>query len=80
MSIHIASDKTLQRPGYIYGSNGIGHSENAVPEIVWGHIDGPLLYTSDHGLHWLTLWERFQMLVSLTDIHALDRKHKRRQS
>lgn len=78
MSVHIVSDKILQRPGYRYNENGVGCPIGIEPTIVWKHVDGPLLYTSDAGLHWLTLWERFQMFVGLTGLHALDRKHQRR--
>lgn len=48
------------------------------PSINWWHIDGPLLYTSDCRLHWLTLWECIQIHFGLTSIHALDQKHRRR--
>ena len=74
--VHIVSNKSLERPGYVY-HNGVGIPEGIEPHIAWNHIDGPLLHTSDCGLHWLTLWERFQMQFGLTDIHELDRKHRR---
>jgi hypothetical protein len=74
--MHIVSDKSLERPGYVY-ENGVGYPEGISPSIVWNHIDGPLLHTSDCGLHWLTLWERFQMHFGLINIHQLDRKHRR---
>ena len=75
--MHIVSDKSLQRPGHIYNKDGVGYPAGIEPEIVWKHIDGPLLYTSDCGLHWLTLGERVQMFFGWTDIYALDRKHQR---
>lgn len=76
MSLHIASDKSLERPGYVY-RDGIGYPVGVKPYINWKHVDGPLLYTSDCGLHWLTLWERVQMFFGWTDIQVLDRKHQR---
>jgi hypothetical protein len=76
--VHIVSDKSLQRPGYIYDAHGVGYPIGLDPHINWKHIDGPLLRTSDCGLHWLTYWERVQMFFGWTDIHALDRKHWRR--
>jgi len=75
--VHFISDKSLQRPGYTYDSTGCVGWTAAEPEINWKHIDGPLLYTSDAGLHWLTWRERIQMFFGWTDIHALDRKHQR---
>lgn len=79
MSIHIVSDKSLERPGYKY-VNGVGTPIGIEPSIIWKHIDGPLLHTSDCGLHWLTLFERVQMFFGWTDINALDRKHQRRSA
>lgn len=75
--MHITNNPMWHRPGYTYDGNGVGVPDGLEPVIVWKHIDGPLLYTSDCGLHWLTLWERFQMFMGWTDIHALDRKHRR---
>jgi hypothetical protein len=75
--MHIVSDKSLQRPGYIYNNHGVGYPAGIEPEIIWNHIDGPLLHTSDCGLHWLTLWERIQFKLGFTDLYALDRKHQR---
>lgn len=74
--MHIVSDKSLEREGWIY-KNGVGYLAGLEPHIAWKHIDGPLLHTSDCGLHWLTLWERIQMFFGWTDIHALDCKHRR---
>lgn len=76
--MHIISDKSLQRAGYIYDESGVGYPIGVQPAIVWNHIDGPLLHTSDCGLHWLTWRERIQMFFGWTDICALDRKHRRR--
>jgi hypothetical protein len=76
--IHIVSDRSLEREGYIYTMHGIGYPQGIKPVIVWKHIDGPLLHTSDCGLHWLTLWERVQMQFGWTDINKLDRKHQRK--
>jgi hypothetical protein len=73
---HFVSDKSLERPGYIY-ENGVGYPIGVKPAIVWNHIDGPLLHTSDCGLHWLTLWERIQLHLGLTDINAIDKRRRR---
>jgi hypothetical protein len=75
--MHIISDKSMKRPGYVYDASGIGLPAGTEPQITWKHIDGPLLWISDGGLQWLTLWERVQMFCGWTDIYALDRKHQR---
>jgi hypothetical protein len=77
MVMHIVSHDSLKRPGYIYDSNGVGIPAGLQPHINWKHIDGPLLHTSDAGLHWLTLWERMCLWLGLTDITTIDRKHRR---
>jgi hypothetical protein len=75
------SDKSLHRPGYISkpaaGGGFIEYPAGIEPEIVWNHIDGPLLYTSDCGLEWLSLWDRIQFKLGLIDINGLDRKYQR---
>lgn len=43
-----------------------------VPKIVWNHVDGPLLYLSDCGLHWLTLWERFCLCFRFKTIEQIN--------
>ena len=78
--IHIVSDKSLQRDDYIYDKRGVGYPKGVEPIINWCHIDGPLLYTSDCSLHWLTLWERIQMRFGWIDIYDLDLKHCRRSN
>ncbi|MDB5606671.1 MAG: hypothetical protein JWP25_3571 [Bradyrhizobium sp.] len=75
--VHFISDKSLQRPGYVYDASGVGYPKGVEPHINWNHIDGPLLRTSDCGLHWLTYLERIQFFFGLTDINKLDRKHRR---
>lgn len=79
--MHIISDKSLKRPGYTYARTGtgwVGYQASFRPaEINWKHIDGPLLYLTDGQLHWLTLWERFQLFCGRTDVHELDMKHQR---
>ncbi len=52
-------------------------SESHEPEIQWNHIDGPLLRCSDGHIHWLTLWERVQFHLGLTDLEKLNNKHNR---
>lgn len=71
---HIISDPSLKRPGYIYNEHGVGYPQGMKPEIIWDHIDGPLLYRSDGQLHWLTLWERFRFWLGLENVVSLDRK------
>lgn len=39
---------------------------NAMPEIQWNHIDGPMM-TWAGCLHWLTRWERFLLFIGWTD-------------
>lgn len=75
--VHIVSDKSLQRPGYVYNASGVGYPAGLQPHINWKHIDGPLLHTSDCGLHWLTLWERLLLFVRRVTILDLDKKHRR---
>lgn len=77
MSLHITNDPSLHRPGYRYNANGVGVRQDLVAEINWKHIDGPLLYTSDAGLHWLTYWERIKLLLGLTDVATIDRARRR---
>lgn len=77
--VHFVSDKSLQRPDYVYDGN-VGYPKGYEPFINWKHVDGPLLCTSDCGLHWLTYRERIQLFFGRTDIHALDRKHQRKSS
>jgi hypothetical protein len=77
MSLHIVSHDSLKRPGYVYDSNGVGAPAGLQPCVNWRHIDGPLLYTSDGGLHWLTLFERVRLSLGLTNIAAIDRKRRR---
>ena len=72
--MHIVSDKSLQRPGFIYNKYGVGYPQGGQPFINWKHIDGPLLYARDGQLHWLTLWERFCMWIGVDDIYSIERK------
>lgn len=75
--VHITNNPAWRRKGYIYNEQGVGVPEGARPHINWNHVDGPLLRTSDCGLHWLTLLERIQMFFGWTNIDALDHKHRR---
>lgn len=79
--IRIGSDKS-NRPGYVSeplpGGGYIEYPAGIEPFISWRHIDGPLLYTSDCGLYWLTLWDRFLFWIGRTNIYALDAKYRRR--
>lgn len=73
--MHIVSDKSLQRPNYVYSADGVGYPADAEPEIVWNHIDGPLLYCRNGALYWLTWRDRLRMWLGLDDIYSLERKH-----
>ena len=74
--MHIISDKSLERPDYIYNRHGIGYHRDSRPEINWKHIDGPLLYYRDGQLHWLTLWERFCCWLGLDDAESIELKRR----
>lgn len=52
---------------------GIGPGSRE-PYIKPNHIDGPLLVFSDGQMHWLTLWERIQYRLGLTDANKLQLK------
>jgi len=67
MSVHITTDPRQRRTGYVYDKDGVGQAD-----------ERPTLVSSDGRVHVLTLWERVQLQLGLTDIHALDRKHRRR--
>lgn len=74
--MHITSDPSLQRPGYIYNEHGMGYSADNRPWIMWKHIDGPLLHYRDGQLHWLTPWERFRCWLNLDDANSLEAKRR----
>jgi hypothetical protein len=76
MSIHFISDPSLQREEYVY-ENGVGYPKGIEPKVNWKHIDGPLLYTSDAGLHWLTYRERVKLWLGWTTIREIDRRRRR---
>jgi hypothetical protein len=82
--MHIISDASLKRAGWTYtrtpGGGFVGYSNGAVAYINWKHIDGPLLYCTNHQLHWLTLWERFRCWIGLDNAQSLDAKHAARHS
>jgi hypothetical protein len=79
--MRIISDQSLHRPGYVSerlpGGGYIEYPADIEPHINWKHIDGPLLYTSDCGLEWLSPWDRLLFALGLTDINRLDRKYRR---
>lgn len=79
--MRFVSDKSLHRPGYISeaapGGGYIEYPAGIQPHINWKHIDGPLLYTSDCGLEWLSFWDRFLFILGFADIRSLDRKYRR---
>lgn len=74
--MHIVSDKSLQRDGYIYNEAGIGYPAGKKHSINWKHINGPLMYHSDGGIHWLTWRERFALWIGLTDEVSIDRQYR----
>jgi hypothetical protein len=49
-----------------------GPSERILPEVVWNHIDGPLMYLSNHQLHWLTWRERLALWLGFSTLEAVD--------
>lgn len=55
-------------------ARGIQRGRYDEPEIIAGHIDGPVLHFSDGQMHWLTLWERILYRVGLTDANKLQLK------
>ena len=73
--MHIISDPSMKRPGYVYRGN-VGFPIGTQPSINWKHVDGPLLYTSDGQLHWLTWRERFRLFWGWADIHDIDFEHR----
>jgi hypothetical protein len=80
--MHLISDASLKRPGYIYqrtpGGGFAGYPVDFRPATInWKHIDGPLLHTTDGGLHWMTWRERIQFFCGWIDINDLDMKHHR---
>lgn len=76
--MHIVSDPSLQRPGYVYDKHGVGYPKGMQAEINWKHIDGPLLYRSDGQLHWLTVAERIRCWLGLDDAASIDQKARSR--
>lgn len=54
----------------------MGWQGGSAPSIQSNHIDGPLLHFSDGQLHWLTLWERVQFALGLTDAEKLQQKRR----
>jgi len=77
------TEKNPSRPGWVYeeyDGSYVGYRSDAVPEIRWKHIDGPLLVFRNGELHWLTLWERFRYWMGLEDVYSLERKHRPRLS
>jgi len=51
---------------------------DALPEVQWRHIDGPLMTWAGHA-HWLTWGERFMLFFGATDLEtiAFQRFHRR---
>lgn len=74
--MHIASDKSLYRAGYIYNAQGVGYPSGSRPSINWHHIDGPLLYYSDGQMHWLTLWERLRCWFGRDNADSIERRRR----
>lgn len=74
--MHLASDPSLRRPGYIYNHHGVGFRADSRPSINWEHIDGPLLYYRDGQLHWLTWRERFRCWMGWDDADSIEAKRR----
>lgn len=74
--MRIASNDAPHRESYISVARGVSvpFQPDAKPEIVWNHIDGPLLYLRNGQLHWLTLWERFLCWIGSDDAFTLEQK------
>lgn len=77
--MHIVSDSRLMRDGYTYTplpkGGMVGYPDGQEPYVNWKHIDGPLLYTSNGRLHWLTLGERLWFALGIETLATLDQKH-----
>jgi hypothetical protein len=74
-AMHFVSDRTLMRTGYTYQAapgGFVGHPSNMQPHVNWKHIDGPLLYLTNGGLHWLTIRERIGCFFGLTTIEHIN--------
>ncbi len=55
-------------------SPGLSFPAEGKPCILVNHIDGPLLTFRDGQMHWLTIWERLQFWLGLTDAERLEKK------
>lgn len=75
--MHIVSDPSLRRPGYIYNSHGIGYPAASRPFIVWNHIDGPLLHARASTT--LTAWRENTGRKSRPHLRKLRASHELRQ-
>lgn len=79
--MHVISDASLKRPGYIYSRSATGwagYPATFQPATInWKHIDGPLMHLTNGQLHWLTYLERIQLFFGWTDIHEIDMKRQR---
>jgi hypothetical protein len=75
--MRFASADAPPRPDYIEVVPGVSvlFDPEEAPEIVWGHVDGPLLYMRNGQLHWLTLWERLRCWLYCDNAYTLERKH-----
>lgn len=45
----------------------------AGPDVVWNHVDGPLLSWAGQ-LHWLTPWQRLQLWLGLETLDDVAEK------
>ena len=64
------------RKGWVEVAPGVSVPAGGKPWIQMNHIDGPLLHMRSAELHWLTLWERFQLWLGRTDAWSLEHKHR----
>lgn len=74
--MHLVSDSSLKRRGYVYDGHGWGFRKDSQPHIQWRHVDGPLLRYRDGQLHWLTLWERLRCKLGLDDARSIEEKRR----
>ena len=68
------------REGWVYeeaaGGGYFGYRADSRPDIQWNHIDGPLLYTRNGQMFWLTWRERFRCWMGWDDALLLEAKHQ----
>lgn len=74
--MRFSSPDAPKREGWVEVAPGVSVPDNARPSINANHIDGPVLHMRSGEMHWLTMWERFQLWRGKADAYSLE--HKRR--